>query len=596
MADVIAATFDGPDEAEATLRTIRSLESADKVKPSDTAVVRKDADGKVTIHNEAGSGTEAGAVVGAVLGGVLFVVFPLAGIAGGAAIGGLIGRAAAPGIDGKWVKEVGDDLPAGGSALFLQIRGGEAGLVLSGSVSTRAGSSRPRSRTSSGPAGRCRGSVSSAERGDARRPGPRGTPEDALPVERACRQCHAVGPAGGAPTLDPGADLERRDDRRARPRFGARGTGDPARGRRRGRRLDRWHGRSGGGDRRARPARRAAPAAGQRRRLERPQPRPGARPRRVAGLPRCRRPAAPRRARRADGDRPPIRPSAPWSASASRTTASGAGSRRATTTRMSASPAASRSRRNPRLMYYASIHGKVFHRSLIRGLEFEGRVLGDQPWTIRALLRAGDGIEVIGETVYEWTHPHPDHWVETITSATKASAGRAADMARMAPTRLSRGLRRGRCRDRGRGDPHLDQASVFRAARAVRSERPGPEGARPARSGDRAPVRGDRRVPRRGAGRDRRDLQAPGRARPAATGQDAGASSSRRRGRATGRCSGRRCWPTDGWPGASPGGGRPAPRSRSIGCSLHRSARRPHRRSCLVLGLPTRVRRRLRRR
>ena len=66
------------------------------------------------------------------LGGVLFVVFPLAGIAGGAAIGGLIGRAAAPGIDGKWVKEVGDDLPAGGSALFLQIRSGETGLVLSG--------------------------------------------------------------------------------------------------------------------------------------------------------------------------------------------------------------------------------------------------------------------------------------------------------------------------------------------------------------------------------------------------------------------------------------------------------------------------------
>ena len=132
MADVIAATFDGPDEAEAALRTIRGLESADKVKPSDTAVVRKDADGQVTIHNEAGSGTEAGAVVGAVLGGVLFVVFPLAGIAGGAAIGGLIGRAAAPGIDGKWVKEVGDDLPAGGSALFLQIRGGETGLVLSG--------------------------------------------------------------------------------------------------------------------------------------------------------------------------------------------------------------------------------------------------------------------------------------------------------------------------------------------------------------------------------------------------------------------------------------------------------------------------------
>ena len=59
----------------------------------------------------------------------------------------------------------------------------------------------------------------------------------------------------------------------------------------------------------ARPARRPAPAAGQRRRLERPQPRPGTRPRRVAGLPRCRRPAAPRRARCADAtDRRPGRP------------------------------------------------------------------------------------------------------------------------------------------------------------------------------------------------------------------------------------------------------------------------------------------------
>ncbi len=129
MADVIAATFDGPDEAEAALRTIRSLEHADKVKPSDTAVVRKDADGKVTIHNEVASGTEAGLTVGAVLGGLLFAVFPLAGIAAGAVAGGLIGRAAAPGIDDKWIKQVAVDLPPGGSALFLQIREGSAELI-----------------------------------------------------------------------------------------------------------------------------------------------------------------------------------------------------------------------------------------------------------------------------------------------------------------------------------------------------------------------------------------------------------------------------------------------------------------------------------
>ena len=130
MADFIAVTFDDPDEAEAALHTIRDLEHAGKVKPSDTAVVRKDLDGKVTIHNEMASGTETGITIGAVLGGLLFVVFPLAGIAAGAAAGGLIGRAAAPGIDGKFVKEVESDLPPGGSALFLQIREGERGMMV----------------------------------------------------------------------------------------------------------------------------------------------------------------------------------------------------------------------------------------------------------------------------------------------------------------------------------------------------------------------------------------------------------------------------------------------------------------------------------
>jgi uncharacterized membrane protein len=124
MAEFLAITFDTADEAEAALKSVRALESGGQIGLEDTAVVRKDADGKVTIHNETSSGTETGAVVGAVLGGLLFVIFPVAGIVGGAVAGGLVGRAAAPGLDGKFVKEVGDDLPAGGSALFLQIKGG----------------------------------------------------------------------------------------------------------------------------------------------------------------------------------------------------------------------------------------------------------------------------------------------------------------------------------------------------------------------------------------------------------------------------------------------------------------------------------------
>jgi uncharacterized membrane protein len=130
MSDFLAITFDGPDEAEAALRSVRTIEHEGRIQLEDTAVVRKDADGKVTIHNELATGTEAGIGVGAVLGGLLFVVFPVAGIVGGALAGGLVGRAALPGIDDGFVKEVGNDLPPGGSALFLQIRGGDIELLV----------------------------------------------------------------------------------------------------------------------------------------------------------------------------------------------------------------------------------------------------------------------------------------------------------------------------------------------------------------------------------------------------------------------------------------------------------------------------------
>lgn len=87
---------------------------------------------------------------------------------------------------------------------------------------------------------------------------------------------------------------------------------------------------------------------------------------------------------------------------------------------------------HPGLAYYASVTGKAFHRSLIRGLRFKGRVLGDQPWAIRALLRAGDRIEVVADTVYEWSRPHPDRYVPTITAESRSSATKASVAAAMA--------------------------------------------------------------------------------------------------------------------------------------------------------------------
>ena len=89
---------------------------------------------------------------------------------------------------------------------------------------------------------------------------------------------------------------------------------------------------------------------------------------------------------------------------------------------------------HPGLLSYASTTGKLIHRSLTTGLTFQGRVMGDQPWTIRAMLRAGDGIEVIEDLVYEWTRPVAGaEQVVTITSATRTSTTRAVELATMAP-------------------------------------------------------------------------------------------------------------------------------------------------------------------
>jgi uncharacterized membrane protein len=130
MSDLVAITFATEDQAPAALRTIRSVEREGRIALEDTAVVTKDADGKVHLQNEASSGTETGAAAGALLGGLLFFVFPVGLLVGGA-IGGLIGRAVAPGIDGAFVKRVEEELQPGGSALFLLVkRGGDTGLLI----------------------------------------------------------------------------------------------------------------------------------------------------------------------------------------------------------------------------------------------------------------------------------------------------------------------------------------------------------------------------------------------------------------------------------------------------------------------------------
>ena len=88
---------------------------------------------------------------------------------------------------------------------------------------------------------------------------------------------------------------------------------------------------------------------------------------------------------------------------------------------------------HPGLVYFVSPHAKLFPRSPVADLRFSGRVLGDQAWVISALLRAGDGIEVLGETVYEW---HRAPGAASITATARSSARRGVEAAQVAGAAL----------------------------------------------------------------------------------------------------------------------------------------------------------------
>ena len=111
---------------------------------------------------------------------------------------------------------------------------------------------------------------------------------------------------------------------------------------------------------------------------------------------------------------------------------------------------------SPGLLYFVSPHAKLLHRDCWQGLEFHGRVLGDQPWIIRALLRAGDRIEVLGDTVYEWYRPSASVASTSITATTRASVRRGVEAVGVAAQAL------GSVREEAAR--HLDAAAAERVA------------------------------------------------------------------------------------------------------------------------------------
>lgn len=140
---------------------------------------------------------------------------------------------------------------------------------------------------------------------------------------------------------------------------------------------------------------------------------------------------------------------------------------------------------NPGLLYYAAPTGKLIHRSCWQGLTFEGRILGDQPWTVCALLRAGDRIEVIADDVYLWLRPPAGSDFVTITATRQGSATVAAEAVGVAIGALRQVADEA---DRSLADP-ADRETVVAAYfdRLVRADTSGAL-ARAAQTGDPAAV------------------------------------------------------------------------------------------------------------
>jgi uncharacterized membrane protein len=118
MSSLVVVTFDSPDEAQNVLDILRGQSKYGNISFDDTAVVSKDADGKVHVKNNVSHGTM-----------VAFIAFPVAGLLVGGAIGAGIGRLMDLGIDGHFVQEVSKSIEPGTSALFVLVHDANPAVV-----------------------------------------------------------------------------------------------------------------------------------------------------------------------------------------------------------------------------------------------------------------------------------------------------------------------------------------------------------------------------------------------------------------------------------------------------------------------------------
>ncbi len=122
MSDLIVLAFENETDAFNMRDELIKLQKQEVITLQDAAIVVRHGDGKPKVK-QATSLVGAGALGGAFWGMLIGLLFfaPWLGLAIGAVTGAIAGKFTDTGIDDKFIKEVGDTIEPGHSALFLLV-------------------------------------------------------------------------------------------------------------------------------------------------------------------------------------------------------------------------------------------------------------------------------------------------------------------------------------------------------------------------------------------------------------------------------------------------------------------------------------------
>ena len=131
---IIGMSFDKTSRAEEVLLNLVHLAREGQITLTDAVVVYKGDDEKVhvrqTVDTSPGRGAMSGAIWGLLIGSLFGPAGFLIGAGAGAASGGLAGKLIDVGLDDDWVKEVGNWIDPGTSALLILVSEGVRPTVL----------------------------------------------------------------------------------------------------------------------------------------------------------------------------------------------------------------------------------------------------------------------------------------------------------------------------------------------------------------------------------------------------------------------------------------------------------------------------------